>query len=354
MKNKAICPVILMTAFLLLLVGCGALEKNLGILQSRTQRSVENNLFASTFPEIKLQIGQDLKYLGTVRLAESVEGRHSDNIDRDERTFDANAYLFGYIGPDSRIAKGVLIRVLVMYGDPSQVVPEIFLKTGANKLESGDMKILETQYQYDLYTESELLTPKEKDLLKGKVPPCLLVKQLSSRFGLGYKSRIQILYFEDLTGVCGSQRCGACLDSRDRTEEQKRYIKEFTDRSYASTRFLKTRMVEDTTSRYVDVDPKAQPAPAKVPPSAPIERLPPAPVEKVRPKPMPVEKTPPAPVEKIRPAPAEKAPAPVEPGRTDPTGTIEKRLETLKRLYENKLISTEDYEKKKAEILKEL
>ena len=33
---------------------------------------------------------------------------------------------------------------------------------------------------------------------------------------------------------------------------------------------------------------------------------------------------------------------------------LEKRLEALKRLYEKKLISKEDYEKKKAEILKEL
>ena len=31
-------------------------DKNLGILQSQTQRAVENNVFTSTFPEIKLQI----------------------------------------------------------------------------------------------------------------------------------------------------------------------------------------------------------------------------------------------------------------------------------------------------------
>lgn len=339
MKNKAIYPVILMTAFFLLLNGCGALEKNLGILQSRTHRSIENNVLTSSFPEIKLQISQDLKYLGTVKLAESVEGRNSDNSDRDERTFDANAYLFGQIGPNNRITKGVLIRMLVMYGDPSQVAPDIFLKTGANKLESGDMKILETQYQYDLYTEPDPLAPKEKDLLKGGLPSCFLVKALSSRFGLGNKSRIQILYFEDLTGVCGNQRCGACLDSRSRTSQQKQFIREFTDRSYASTRFLKTRMVEDTTSRYVDTEPKVKPVPA------PVEMPPPAPVEKVRPKPSPIEK--------IQRAPAEKAqPAPVAgPSKAD---ALEKRLEALKRIYEKNLISKEDYEKKKAELLKEL
>lgn len=340
MKNKAICPVILMAASILLLGGCGAFEKNLGILQSRTHRTVENNVFTSSFPEIKLQIGRDLKYLGTVRIAENTPSRNSDNVDRDEKTFDADAYLFGQIGPNNRIAKGVLIRVLVMYGDPSQVVPEIFSKTGANKLESGDMKILETQYQYTLYTEPELLIPKEKDLLgSSRMPSCLLVKQLSSRFGLGNKSRVQIFYFEDLTGACGNRRCDACLDSPDRAAERKPLIKAFTDRSYTGTRFLKTRTVQDTTSRYVDTaEPKA----------------PPAPVEKVQPRTIPAEKAPPALVDKVRPVPVVKSPPPVGSGKTDSTNIIEKRLEALKRLYERKLISPEDYEKKKAEILKEL
>ena len=188
------------------------------------------------------------------------------------------------------MTKGVLIRMLVMYGDPSQVVPEIFSKAATNILESGEMKILETQYQYDLYTAPELLTPREKNLLAGsRIPSCFLVKQLSSKSGFGNKSRIQILYFEDLTGACGNQPCGACLDSQDRTAERKPLIKEFTDRSYASIRFLKTRTVEDTTSRYVDAEPKVQTPPT------PIEKTPSAPVEKVQPKPTPVEKVQPPP-----------------------------------------------------------
>ena len=165
MKSKAICPVIVITALFLLLSGCGTFDKNLGILQSQTRRAVENNVFTSSFPEIKLQISQDLKYLGTVQLAESVETRISYNVNPGDRSLDANAYLFGKIDQNNRMTKGVLIRMLVMYGDPSQVVPEIFSKAATNILESGEMKILEAQYQYDLYPAPELLTPKEKDLL---------------------------------------------------------------------------------------------------------------------------------------------------------------------------------------------
>jgi hypothetical protein len=344
MKNKTIFPIIILTVFFLTLNGCGTFDKNLGILQLQTQRVVENNVFTSSFPEIKLQVSPDFKYMGTVPLAESIETRISDKVN--ERSLDANAYLFGQIGQNNRITKGVLIRVLVMYGDPSQVVPEIFFKTGRNILESGEIKILEAQYQYDLYAASELLAPKEKDLLaSSRMPSCILVKQLLSKSGLGNKSRLQILYFEDLTSACGNQPCGTCLDSQNRTEERKPFIKEFTDRSYASIRFLKTRTVEDTTSRYVDTEPKMQTTPP------PIEKTQPTPVEKVQPKPAPVEKVQPIPAEKDRPVLVEKPSPVVEPTKTD---TVEKRLEALKRLYEKNLISKEDYERKKTEILKEL
>jgi hypothetical protein len=325
MKNKAIYHLILMTIFFISLTGCGTFDKNLGIIQLQTQRPVENNVFSSSFPEIKLQISRDLKYLGSVQLNESPENRMSVNTDPRENAIDATSYLFGQIDQNNRIAKGVLIQMLVMHGNPSQVVPEMFANKRNNILESGDMKILEEKYQYDLYTEQDFFTQKEKGLLVNRrVPSCFLVKQLSIKAGLGNKSRIQLLYFEDVSNTCGDRPCGTCLDSKNRTAEQKQFLQEFTDRSYASIRFLKTRTIEDKTSRYVDAQPKMQPTP----------------VEQVRPAPVVV------PV-----APVEKAPTVVESIKAD---TLEKRLEALKRIYEKNLISKEDYEKKKTQILNEL
>jgi hypothetical protein len=327
MKKKAIYHLIIMTIFFISLAGCGNLDKNLGIAQLKTDRPVENNVFSSSFPDIRLQISQDLKYLGSVKLTESPETRISANTNPGENAVEATSYLFGQVDPTNRIAKGVLIQMLVMHGNPSQVVPEMFAKISKNILESGEMKILEEKYQYDLYTEQELFTQKEKEkglLVNSRVPSCSLVKKLSMKAGLGNKSRIQVSYFEDVSNVCGNRPCGTCLDPNTRTAEQKQFLQEFIDRSYASVRFIKTKNIEDTTSRYVDAEPKIQPVPT----------------EKMRPAPAII----PA-------APIEKAPPVAETTHTD---TLEKRLEALKRIYEKNLISKEDYEKKKAQILKEL
>ncbi len=329
MKKRTICRLIIMTLFFISLTGCGSLEKNLGVIPSQNKNPVVNNVFTSSFPEIKLQISQDLKYLGSVQLSESTDSRISWNTDAGANV-DVTAYLFAQIDQHNRIAKGVLIRMLVMHGDPSQVVPPMFAKTGGNILESGEMKIIEDKYQYDLYLEQELFTPKEKGLIKtSRVPPCLLVKQLSVKAGFGNKSRIQLLYFEDLTGTCGNRPCGTCLEPKNRTAEQRQLIDGFTERSFASIRFLRTRMVEDTTSRYVDAEPKTQPTPVQ---------------------PAPAEKAPLTPV--AVPAPPVETRAPIaEPARLD---AVEKKLEALKRIYERNLITKEDYEKKKAEILNQL
>ena len=229
---------------------------------------MENNLFSSSFPELKLQISQDLKYLGSVQLSEPVVERLSDNTDL-AANVEATSYLFGRMDRSNRLANGVLIRVLVMSGDPSQTAPGIFSKRGRHILATGEMKILEERYQYELYAERELFTKKENEaLVKGRAPSCSLVKQLSQKAGFGNKSRVQILYFEDVSTACANQPCGTCPDPASRTAEQKQFLQGFTDRSYASMRFLKTRTVEDTTSRYVDVEPKVQPAPAKDPRAA--------------------------------------------------------------------------------------
>ena len=101
-------------------------------------------------------------------------------------------------------------------------------------------------------------------LKNSRVPPCLLVKRLSLKAGLGHKSRVHVIYFEDASTTCGNRPCGTCLASKSRSAEQKQFLQEFTDRSFASIRFQETKTIEDTTSRYVDGVPKAQPAPAVI------------------------------------------------------------------------------------------
>jgi hypothetical protein len=194
MNNNAKYILIVVTAFLIALTGCRTLEKNLGIIEQQVQRQVENNIFSSSFPEIKLQVNNDFKYLGSAQLSDGVKERVSFNADPGEKILDVTSYLFGKVDTDNRILKGVLIRILVMHGDPSQVVPEFFSSKKKNALESGEMKILEDVYHYDLFPEPALFADKEKSLISsGEFPSCFLVKRLSVRAGLGNKSRIQIL-----------------------------------------------------------------------------------------------------------------------------------------------------------------
>jgi hypothetical protein len=318
MKNKSICNLSLMFVFFMFfisLTGFDMFEKNQGVLNTKTERKVVNNLFTSNFPEMKLQMNPELKYTGSAVIAEYVEAQRGHNTDPRERYFDADSYVFAQTDPRKRITRGVIIRILVMHGDPSQEAPEIFTKKSKNILTSGETKILKEDYDYAVYTEPELFAPKEKDLLKNaRISPCFLVKRLSLKSGLGHKSRVHVIYFEDVSGTCGKSPCGACLDPEKRSAEQKEFFQEFTDRSFASIRFQDTSTIEDTTSKYVDGVPKGEPAPMVT-------------------------------------APPVSQPRDYGPGKAD---TLERRLETLKRLYEKNLISQEEYEKKKAEILNEL
>lgn len=325
MNSKVKCILIVATVFFISLTGCRTFEKNLGIVQMQNHRPVENNIFSSSFPEMKLQITDDFKYLGSVQLVKDTEERLSYHSDPGDKLTEVTSYLFGRMDQDNRIEEGVIIRVLVMQGDPSQEVPEIFSMQNKDTLESGKMKILEDIYQYDLFPESAIFAEKERGLISGAIPSCFLAKQLSIKAGLGNKSRVQILYFEDASKICESEPCGTCLDSRNRTEKQSRFLRSFADRSFAAIRFLKTKNFEDTTSRYVDTAPSAE---------VPAVQAPPA-----------VE----APISVQQPSVVSEPPA-----ATDSATPLEKRLEALKRVYEKNLISKEDYEKKKAEILEAL
>ena len=56
--------------FFISLTGFEMFEKNQGILNTKTERKVVDNLFSSTFPEMKLQMNRELKYMGSAVIAE--------------------------------------------------------------------------------------------------------------------------------------------------------------------------------------------------------------------------------------------------------------------------------------------
>jgi hypothetical protein len=307
MNTKVLLHLCAVVVALSVLLGCQGLDKNLNkaLGEISVQRTVENNVFSSTFPEVKLRINPELEYLGDAQFSQSTD-KQTRMQNLNENIFSEHSYLFGQLDENRRLLKGVLIRTMVMRGDPNQAVNEQFF-TMENPLDSGNMKILDEDYKYDLYTQQNLFTDEEKTLLsQSSIPPCILVKKLESKAGIGNKARLQIAYFEDISNTKGLA-CKEALSARDLTGEQRQFVQAFTDRSYQSVRFLKTKV--DTTSKYVDSDAKDTEA--------------------------------------------VKAPAPQDTGASK-VQTIENRLKTLKDLHDKNLITNEEYEMKRAKILKEL
>jgi hypothetical protein len=311
MDRKLIFRIVATWIILIFSVGCQTLDKNIGkdlnLGNLQLQRTVENNVFSSSFPEIKIKVSPELQYLGTVQLDQSEKYSLNTRIkDVNQSSFDASSYFFGQFNEDNKIAKGILIRTLVVRGDPNQFIQSKLRIE--NLLDSGKMKILDEEYQYNLFTQQNLLTEEERKLLKtDSAPSCSLVKEIKSKAGIGNKSSMQIYYFEDISKLTKGAVCKDSLNEKSLTEEQKQFIQGFTERSFKSIRIMRTSQPVDTTSKYVDQESKE-----------------------------------------------ENAVKPIQDKASPKDQTIETKLKSLKDLHDKNLITDEDYNKKKAELLKEL
>lgn len=306
--NSKTAFLVISATVLLFFSGCSSVEKNLSDFQAR--REVENNVLSSSFPRLHLKVSNEFAYLGSVQAEMEKNTSSSSTGSSNEGTFDAVSYLFVQPGPGGGPAKGIIVRILTASGDPNQEAQRRFLKEIQPRsiLESGKMKILEEEYRNDLVLYQELFTKEEKNLLqKPASSSCFLVKRLEKREGFGGKARALIYYFEDIAAAGTVLACGGSTGVKEPSLEQKRMFHDFTERSYRAVRFLNAGSVVDATSRYVD------------------------------------------------PGTGESASgARTEDGGVPEADPVEKRLETLKGLYEKSLITKEEYEKKKADILKDL
>ena len=268
------------------------------------QRTVEDNQLYSSFPELKVKIGPGLPYIG------SAESKAEETSVRSNYQESTASYLFGRLDPGGILQKGILIRLTVVRGDPSKANDEQIFQSAKNPLDSGIVKILNDEYDYLLYTRNDFFTEEEKGILKsGSTAPCNLIKLLEKEAGLGNKSLVQVFYFEDASSECLNVSCDACLQGTIDESTKKEFLGGFDERSYQAISFMEPKKIVDATSRYV--------------------------------KP---ENTPMKPAEVI--SPATKAEGPPE--------SVENRLKVLKDLLDKNLITREDYEKKKAEILEGL
>jgi len=311
---------------LVFIFGCAAERDSMRaeLVQLQTKREVRDNVFYSSSPAVKVKLPPGLVFKGEAREKkddfQQQQGRTSDPM---ECIFESASYLFEQTGDDGSLRRGVLIRIYRVMGNPEQEVPEMFPRAW-KPLETGSMKILKDDYTYRVLACPHVLLRRERAIPSNHCAAgCFLAKGLERRAGFCNKSRVQIIYFEPLPQ---GMPCDTWRNVNNLSQEQKTILAGFIDRSYQGIRFMKKDSVIDTTSRYVDkVDMDGGDATTRY-------TAPPKAVE--TPKPV-------------------VAPVPVAP-ETGAESAVEKRLETLKKLLDKGLITPEDYDRKKAQILEDL
>jgi hypothetical protein len=290
--------------YIFIILGAFALAAWAELQRYEIQRTVEGNLFYSSFPELKLRIDPSLSYVGK---AEHVAPEASINPNNRDIQDSTSSYLFGQVDSQGRLREGILLRLTVVRGDPSKARNGLSAQEKAVSLDSGLVKILNDEYGYTLYSNGDLFTEEEAGILaSGSTASCYLVKLLERQAGLGNKSLVQIYYFEDISSECPREQCSTCLLAVADESKRKQIIRDFDERSYLVISFMEPKKIVDETSRYVK--------------------------------------------------PGDKGTKPVEEISQDrngdgTSGSMEERLRVLKDLLDKNLITREDYEKKKAEIL---
>lgn len=284
-----------------------ALAACAGLERYELQRTVEGNLLTSDFPELKLKVDPELSYIGNAEHSE--QGAKANPNDRDIQDCTLS-YLFGQGGPQGKLSKGVLVRLTVVRGDPGKARSDKSLKGMDIPLDSGVVKILNDEYEYTFRVRNDLFTQEEAETFTSvSMAPCYLVKFLERKAGLGNKSSVQIYYFEDMSSACPGAPCDTCLRGSVDDLIGRHVIRDFDERSYRAMSFMEPKKIVDVTTRYVRPEDKD----------------------------------------------AISVQAAPQGGKGDGhSGSIEERLKVLKDLLDKNLITREDYEKKKTEILEGL
>ncbi|MBN2282491.1 MAG: SHOCT domain-containing protein [Deltaproteobacteria bacterium] len=269
-----------------------------------TDRYLDDHEFVSPAdPPVRITMDRTLDFIGTVEESRNIERQGGVGTARDEARMSKVSHLFGLPGTSGVLKEGVVIRIYSLIGDPSLVTFDSSRNWIDTGIESGNINILGDEYRYQLYTSSRLFPDDEVDILTAKgytVPECLLVKAFDKRIDFGNKSVLYIMYFE----VLDAARCEGMVEARNASPEQKQFLGAFVKRSNDSIRF----------SPYagtigVVTSPEAASSPAVTQPAVTEQ-----------------------------PAPA---------------GDITTKLETLKGLLDKGLITEEDYERKKKELLEQ-
>jgi hypothetical protein len=206
-------------------------------------------------------------------------------------TIEHVSYIFAEKGKYNHLKKVITIHFYTVKGSGFWL-PDLFsgVKT---PLDSGVVNIEGNNYQYCVTAHSSPLMGYEQKLISDKgyvLPNCLLVKGYGRRVDSGNKTKFIILYAEDIRfKENNNYQCNRWQNVDTFHSEQKNFLSEFLDRCNENLRILP----DSPSIKPVDVDSKSA------------------------------------------------------------SDNIEKKLESLKDLLNKGLITQDDYDEKKSQILKE-
>jgi len=212
---------------------------------------------------------------------------------------ESESLFYGQIGNNGAVEKLLIIRTYEIKGGSSVLLPDLDFRN-KTLLGSGTQKIAEKEFSYKLLVDQGMIEKTELDLIRKKglvMSDCYFLKAYSGKLmGFFQKSKSQILYLERI----GNGKTGAACVQSVRAEDP--VVKDIAAR--ADKYFGKLLGAKDS---------------GKSTPETPVVQKPAA--EK------PVEKS----IEK--------------------SDELERKLGTLKNLLDKGLITQEDYNKKKQQLL---
>ncbi len=245
----------------------------------------------------------DLTFIGSVKGAESADWSSRTQ----GATLTSESLIYGDIGSGEVLTRGIIVRTYSVRGASADFLPILFADS-KGVFDAGSIRIEGNQYKYALVTDSTILRRNEQTFIDSKgytTSECYLIKGYSGRLaGLLDKSKTHILYFERIPdaahgGISCAQRGGP--DSLSPT--QRVTLSEFGARGDAYVRtFRGAGKVKEETA--VSTEPVREKTAVTVPAQEKTETQ------------------------------------------------IERKLRTLKGLLDKGLITKEDYNGKKQELLK--
>lgn len=198
------------------------------------ERRVQDNIFYSShYPKIKIRIHPDFRYMGTYKKT-SIGG----NLPQGS-TLESNFYLFGEVGDNNIVQKGVEI---VFHKLSSGIwLPDLF-SGWKLKFDVRSVRIRDQVYQHAVTATKNPFGKKDKKIIYDKgyiISNCYLMRGLARVVTRSEDTYMVICYIEDLAyNTDIKYGCDKWRSAAMHTDEQKRFLQGFLERSEKSIQIL--------------------------------------------------------------------------------------------------------------------